>query len=128
MVLKDVSLLAKTNSSQKVELQNCAANHPCSAIKTGVDSPITKTSRGSRSLFGMPIFLMIRQINEKIKLHLGYKSGFSFSKVAFQIQKLRFVYKYSLVNYKGCFSLYKVASRLSIKVQLTRVFTILANY
>jgi hypothetical protein len=82
--------------------------------KTGVDSPITKTPRGSRSPFGMPIFLMIRQINEKIKLHLGYKSGVSFSKLAFRIQKLRFVYKYSVVHYKDCILIYEVAPRLSI--------------
>jgi len=63
----------------------------------------------------MPIFIMIRQKNEQIKLHLGYKCGFSFSKVAFRIQKLRFVYKYSVVGYKDCFSIYKVASRLSTK-------------
>jgi hypothetical protein len=60
-------------------------------------------------------YSMIRQINEKIKLHLGYKSGVSFSKLAFRIQKLRFVYKYSVVGYKDGFSIYKVASRLSIK-------------
>jgi len=84
--------------------------------KTGVDSPITKTSRGSRPPFGMPILIMIRHKNEKIKLHLGYKHGFSFSKVAFRIQKLRFVYKYSLVGYKHGFSSYKVASHLSIKL------------
>jgi len=84
--------------------------------KTGVDSPITKTSRGSRPPFDMPILIMIRHKNEKIKLHLGYKHGFSFSKVAFRIQKLRFVYKYSLVGYKHGFSSYKVASHLSIKL------------
>ena len=50
--------------------------------KTGVDSPITKTSRGSRPPFGMPILIMIRHKNEKIKLHLGYKHGFSSYKVA----------------------------------------------
>ena len=58
---------------------------------------------------------MIRQKNEEIKLHLGYKCGFSFSKLASRLQKLRFVYKYSVVHYKDCISFYKVASRLSIK-------------
>jgi len=67
----------------------------------------------------MPILIMIRHKNEKIKLHLGYKHGFSFSKVAFRIQNLRFVYKYSLVGYKHCISSYKVASHLSINPQLT---------
>ena len=46
--------------------------------------------------------------NKKIKLHLDYKSGFSFSNLAFRIQKLRFVYKCQLSNYK-------VASRFLIK-------------
>jgi hypothetical protein len=68
---------------------------------------------------------MIRQINEKIKLHLGYKSGVSFSKLAFRIQKLRFVYKYSVVGYKDGFSIYKVASRLSIKLVTVYIFIIL---
>ena len=70
----------------------------------------------------MPVFLIIRQINEKIKLHLGYKSGFSFSKLAFRLQKLRFVYKYSLVDYKHCISFYKVASRLSIKPRVRLIY------
>ena len=82
---------------------------------TGVDSPITKKSRGSRPLSGMPIFIMILQRNEKINLHLGYKNGFLLSKIAFRIQKLRFVYKYSVVDLQYCVSVYKVASRISIK-------------
>ena len=80
-----------------------------------MDSPITKKSRGSRPPFGMPIFIIILQKNEKIKLHLGYKSGFLLTNVAFRLQKLRFVYKYSVVNLQNCVSAYKVASRLSIK-------------
>jgi len=63
----------------------------------------------------MPIFIMILQKNEKIKLHLGYKSGFLFSKMAFRIQKLRFVYKYSVVKLQSGVSSYKMASRFSIK-------------
>jgi len=81
----------------------------------GVDSPITKKSRESRPSFGMPIFSIIHQKKQKIKLHLGYKSGFLLSKMAFRIQKLHFVYKYSVVNLQYCISVYKVASRLSIK-------------
>jgi len=65
----------------------------------------------------MPILIMILQENEKIKLHLGYKSGFSFSNMASRIQKLRFVYKYSVINLQYGISAYKVASRFSIKVK-----------
>ena len=88
-----------------------------SIARIGVDSPITKKSRGSRSPFGMPIFFIIHQEKQKIKLHFGYKSGFLLTKMAFRIQKLRFVYKYSVVVLQYCISLYKVASRISIKHQ-----------
>ena len=63
----------------------------------------------------MPIFIMILQKNEKIKLHLGYKSGISFSKLAFRIQKLRFVYKYVVVNLQSGIWTYKMASRVTIE-------------
>lgn len=39
----------------------------------------------------------------------------SFSRKAFRIKKLRFVYKHSVVGYKDCISIYKMASHLSIK-------------
>ena len=39
--------------------------------------------------------------------------------MAFRIQKLRFVYKYSVVDLQYCVSVYKVASRISIKVSYT---------
>ena len=81
----------------------------------GVDSPITKKSRESRPSFGMPIFFIIHQKKQKIKLHFGYKSGFLLSKMTFRIQKLRFGYQYSVVDLQYCVSVYKVASRLSIK-------------
>ena len=55
----------------------------------------------------------IRQKKQKIKLHFGYKSGFCLSKTAFQVLKWRFVYKYSIVNYKYGILIYKVASRLT---------------
>ena len=64
----------------------------------------------------MLIFIMILQKNEKINLHLGYKSGFLLSKMAFRIQKLRFVYKYSVVELQSGVLSYKVASRISIKL------------
>ena len=84
--------------------------------RTGVDSPITKKSKESRPPFDMPILSIILQEKEKIKLHLGYKSGVSFSNVASRVQKLRFVYKYSVVNLHSGVSAYKVVSRFSIKL------------
>jgi hypothetical protein len=54
----------------------CAANRQLTT-GTGVDSPITNKSRGSRPPFDMLVFVMILQENEKIKLHLGYISGIS---------------------------------------------------
>lgn len=62
-----------------------------------------------------PFLFIILQEKGKIKLHLGYKSGISFSKVASRIQKLHFVYKYSVVTLQSGVSAYKVASRFSIK-------------
>lgn len=59
-------------------------------------------------------FLMISHKIKKIKLHFGYKCGISFTKLAFRLQKLRFVYKYSVVSYKHCISIYKVAFRITI--------------
>jgi hypothetical protein len=44
--------------------------------------------------------------NEKINLHLDYKSGVSFSKVASRLQKLRFVYKYLVVDLQSGISLF----------------------
>ena len=65
-----------------------------------------------------PFLFIILQEKGKIKLHLGYKSGISFSKVASRIQKLHFVYKYSVVTLQSGVSAYKVASRFSIKQQI----------
>ena len=65
-----------------------------------------------------PFLFIILQEKGKIKLHLGYKSGISFSKVASRIQKLHFVYKYSVVTLQSGVSAYKVASRFSIKLPL----------
>jgi hypothetical protein len=81
---------------------------------SGVDSPITKISRGSQPPLGMQFSIIIHQKMHKIKLHLGYKSCVSFTKLASRLQKWHFVYKYSVVGYKHCISVYKVASRLSI--------------
>ena len=92
-----------------------------------MDSPITKKSRGSRPPFGIPIFIIILQDKEKIKLHLGYKSGLSFSNRASRIQKLLFAYKDSVVNFQDGVSPYKVASRFSIKVFVGIVSIITSN-
>jgi len=72
-------------------------------------------SRGSRPPISMPIFSMIHQKNRKSKLHLGYKCGFSFTNLAFRIQKQHFVYKYLVVVYKNCVSIYKLAALLTIE-------------
>ena len=58
---------------------------------------------------------IIHQKNRKSKLHLGYKCGFSFTNLAFRIQKQHFVYKYLVVVYKNCVSIYKLASLLTIE-------------
>ncbi len=81
-----------------------------------VDSPITKKSIENRLPFSMPIFNIIRHKNGKIKLHFHYKCSFSFTKPAFRFQKLRFAYKYSVVGYKHCISIYKVASYVTIEL------------
>ncbi|MGF7085029.1 hypothetical protein M2148_001982 [Lachnospiraceae bacterium PF1-4] len=59
----------------------------------GVDSPITKKSRGSRPPFDMLTIIIIQFKKLKIKLHLGYKGGIwatrlyvSVTKVAFRLQ------------------------------------------
>jgi hypothetical protein len=51
--------------------------------------------------------LSYRRKSKKIKLHLGYKNCISSTKQVFEIQKLRFVYKYSVVGYKDGFSFTK---------------------
>jgi hypothetical protein len=56
----------------------------------------------------------IHQKSPKIKLHLGYKSGFSVTKLDFRLQKLRFVYKYVVVNLQSGIWTYKMASRVTI--------------
>lgn len=57
----------------------------------------------------------IHQKSPKIKLHLGYKSGFSVTKLDFRLQKLRFVYKYVVVNLQSGIWTYKMASRVTIE-------------
>lgn len=50
------------------------------------------------------------------RLHFDYKNCISLTKVAFGLQKLRFVYKYLLVRLQSCISTYKTASRFAIEL------------
>lgn len=75
-----------------------------------MDSPITNLTE--RELISVWRVLKI-SYNEKnilYRLHFGYKSCISVTKVAFRVQKLRFAYKYLIVNLQNCISDYKVAS------------------
>ena len=61
--------------------------------RTGVDSPITKKSKGSRPPFGMPIFIHNTSGKGKNqtaswlqKWHFVFKSGISDTKTAFRLQ------------------------------------------
>jgi len=55
-------------------------------------------------------------ITLQLTLHLAYKNCISLTKQAFRIQKLRFVYKYSVVDYKDGFLFFKVASCFTINL------------
>ena len=64
-----------------------------SITETGVDSPITKKSRGSRPPFGMPIFYYHTPEKRKNQTAFGlqkwlfvFKTGFSDTKTAFRLQ------------------------------------------
>lgn len=46
---------------------------------------------------------------------MGYKNSFSITELAFGVQKLCFVFKYTLVIYKGCIWTYKLAPRFTIE-------------
>ena len=61
-----------------------------------------------------PFFLSYRKKNYTYRLHFDYKSCISFTKRAFRLQKLRFVYKYILVILQTCISIYKAAPRFTI--------------
>ena len=49
---------------------------------------------------------------------MGYKNCISLTKVAFGLQKLRFAYKYLVVELQSCISGYKTASRFAIEYDL----------
>ena len=76
-----------------------------------MDSPITNLiERGLASVWRVQK-ISYNEKNILYRLHFGYKSCISFTKVAFRVQKLRFAYKYLIVNLQNCISNYKVASR-----------------
>lgn len=80
---------------------------------TEVDSPITNLiERGSTSFWRVPKVSYIEK-NDLYRLQFGYKSCYSFTNMAFRVQKLRFAYKYLIVNLQNCISNYKVTSRIA---------------
>ena len=50
------------------------------------------------------------------RLHFDYKSCILHTKVAYQLQKLRFAYKYLVVGLQNCISGYKIASGFAIEL------------
>ena len=84
-----------------------------------MDSPITNLIERGLTSFWRVLKVSYIEKNDLYRLHFGYKSCFSFTNVAFRVQKLRFAYKYLIVNLQNCISNYKVASRNAI--QLCRI-------
>lgn len=82
-----------------------------------MDSPITNLIERGLTSFWRVLKVSYIEKNDLYRLHFGYKSCFSFSNVAFRVQKLRFVYKYLIVNLQNCISNYKVASRNAIQLR-----------
>ena len=80
---------------------------------TGVDSPITNLIERGLTSFWRVLKVSYIEKNDLYRLQFGYKSCFSFTNVAFRVQKLRFAYKYLIVNLQNCISNYKVASRIA---------------
>ena len=80
-----------------------------------MDSPITNLIERGLTSFWRVLKVSYIEKNDLYRLHFGYKSCFSFTNVAFRVQKLRFAYKYSIVNLQNCISAYKVASRFAIQ-------------
>ena len=89
-----------------------------------MDSPITNLIE--RGLTSVWCVLKISYIEKNIlyRLHFGYKSCISFTNVAFRVQKLRFAYKYSIVNLQNCISGYNVASQNATQPYYTIPFSI----
>lgn len=80
-----------------------------------MDSPITNLiERGLTSFWRVPKVSYIEK-KDLYRLQFGYKSCYSFTNMAFRVQKLRFAYKYLIVNLQNCISNYKVASRIATR-------------
>lgn len=81
-----------------------------------MDSPITNLiERGLTSFWRVPKVSYIEK-KDLYRLQFGYKSCYSFTNMAFRVQKLRFAYKYLIVNLQNCISNYKVASRIATQL------------
>ena len=80
-----------------------------------MDSPITNLIERGLTSFWRVLKVSYNEKNDLYRLHFGYKRCFSFTNVAFRVQKLRFAYKYLIVNLQNCISNYKVASRNAIQ-------------
>ena len=80
-----------------------------------MDSPITNLIERGLTSFWRVLKVSYIEKNDLYRLQFGYKSCFSFTNVAFRVQKLRFAYKYLIVNLQNCISNYKVASRNAIQ-------------
>ena len=78
-----------------------------------MDSPITNLIERGLTSFWRVLKVSYIEKNHLYRLQFGYKSCFSFTNVAFRVQKLRFAYKYLIVNLQNCISNYKVASRIA---------------
>ena len=78
-----------------------------------MDSPITNLIERGLTSFWRVLKVSYIEKNDLYRLQFGYKSCFSFTNVAFRVQKLRFAYKYLIVNLQNCISNYKVASRIA---------------
>ena len=82
-----------------------------------MDSPITNLIERGLTSFWRVLKVSYIEKKDLYRLHFGYKSCFSFTNVAFRVQKLRFAYKYLIVNLQNCISNYKVASRNAIQLE-----------
>lgn len=90
-----------------------------------MDSPITNLIERGLTSFWRVLKVSYIEKNHLYRLQFGYKSCFSFTNVAFRVQKLRFAYKYLIVNLQNCISNYKVASRNAI--QLVSVYEMIVT-
>ena len=95
-----------------------------------MDSPITNLIERGLTSFWRVLKVSYIEKNDLYRLQFGYKSCFSFTNVAFRVQKLRFAYKYLIVNLQNCISNYKVASRIATQLfncKISRKFPFVNN-